>query len=116
MFSVTLQKSSFNVLPRGKAIESVVQPRQLSRLTVSAQWHTLKSCTPLPKAAKPVWAKQLTRLPCLVLYVKFQFVYTTRSLTKPIQLPNSPYYSAFSPNSDNVLHNVSCKTDSLLGC
>ncbi len=32
------------------------------------------SCTPLPKAAKPVWAKQLTRLPCLVVYVKFQFV------------------------------------------
>ncbi len=34
------------------------------------------SCTPLPKAAKPVWAKQLTRLPCLVVNVKFQFVYT----------------------------------------
>ncbi len=30
------------------------------------------SCTPLPKAAKPVWAKQLTRLPRLVVYVKFQ--------------------------------------------
>ncbi len=37
------------------------------------------SCTPLPKAAKPVWAKQLTRLPCLVVYVKFQFVSTTES-------------------------------------
>ncbi len=34
------------------------------------------SYTPLPKAAKPVWAKQLTRLPCLVVDVKFQFVYT----------------------------------------
>ncbi len=34
------------------------------------------SCTPLPKAAKQVWAKQLTRLPCLVVCVKFQFVYT----------------------------------------
>ncbi len=32
------------------------------------------SCTPLPKAAKPVWAKQLTRLPCLVVYAKFQFI------------------------------------------
>ncbi len=32
-----------------------------------------------PKAAKPVWAKQLTRLPCLVVYAKFQFVYTTES-------------------------------------
>ncbi len=31
------------------------------------------SCTPLPKAAKPVWAKQLTQLPCLVVYAKFQF-------------------------------------------
>ncbi len=37
------------------------------------------SCTPLPKAAKPVWAKQLTRLPCLVVSAKFQFVYTTKS-------------------------------------
>ncbi len=37
------------------------------------------SCTPLPKAAKPVRATQLTRLPCLVVYVKFQFVYTTKS-------------------------------------
>ncbi len=34
------------------------------------------SCTPLTEAAKPVWAKQLTRLPCLVVYAKFQFVYT----------------------------------------
>ncbi len=34
------------------------------------------SCTPLPKAAKPVWAKQLTRLPCLVVYAKFQFVHS----------------------------------------
>ncbi len=32
------------------------------------------SCTPLPKAAKAVWAKELTRLPCLVVYVKFQFM------------------------------------------
>ncbi len=29
------------------------------------------SCTPLPNAAKPVWFKQRTRLPCLVVYVKF---------------------------------------------
>ncbi len=34
----------------------------------------MMGCTPLPKAAKSVWAKQLTRLPCL-----FQFVYTTKS-------------------------------------
>ncbi len=38
------------------------------------------SCTPLPKAATPVWAKQLTRLCCLVVYAKFQFVYTTNGL------------------------------------
>ncbi len=37
------------------------------------------SCTPLLKAAKPVWANQLTRLPCLVVYVKFRFVYITAS-------------------------------------
>ncbi len=34
------------------------------------------SCTPLPKAAKPVWAKQLTRLPCLVVYAKFNLYIT----------------------------------------
>ncbi len=32
---------------------------------------TRMSCTPLPKAAKPVWAKQLTRLP----RVKFPAAY-----------------------------------------
>ncbi len=47
--------------------------------SVSAKVDPLMSCTPLPKAAKPVWAKQLTRLPCLVVYVKFQFAYTTKS-------------------------------------
>ncbi len=39
------------------------------------------SCAPLPKAVKLVWAKQLTRLPCLVVYVKFQLVYTTKRLS-----------------------------------
>ncbi len=37
------------------------------------------SCTPLQKTANPVWANQLTRLSCLVVNVKFQFVYTTTS-------------------------------------
>ncbi len=37
------------------------------------------SCTNLSKAAKLVWAKHLTQLPCFVVYVKFQFVYTTKS-------------------------------------
>ncbi len=37
------------------------------------------SCTPLPKAVKPAWAKQLTRRPCLEVYVKFGFVYVTKS-------------------------------------
>ncbi len=45
------------------------------------------SCTPLPKAAKLVWAKQLTRLPCLVVYVKFQLITVAKLL-----LPQS-YYS-----------------------
>ncbi len=40
------------------------------------------SCTPLPKAAKPVWAKQLTRLPCVVVCVKFQFMYTINASWK----------------------------------
>ncbi len=34
---------------------------------------------PLPKAAKPVWANQLTGLPSVVVYAKFQFVYTSKS-------------------------------------
>ncbi len=38
------------------------------------------SCTSLPKAAKPVWVKHLTRLPCLVVYVKFQFVHTASKI------------------------------------
>ncbi len=49
------------------------------------------SCTPLPKAAKPVWAKQLTRLPCLVVCVKFQFVYTTKSKMGSQLLLDSTY-------------------------
>ncbi len=32
------------------------------------------SCTPLTKAAKQAWPNQLTRLPCLVVYGKFEFV------------------------------------------
>ncbi len=44
------------------------------------------SCTPLPKAAKPVWAKQLTRLPCLVVYVKFQLVYAPYQLLPPLNM------------------------------
>ncbi len=32
------------------------------------------SCIPSPKTAKLFWAKQLTRLPCLMVCVKFQFV------------------------------------------
>ncbi len=37
-------------------------------------------CTPLPKAAIPVWATQLTRLPWLVVNVKSQFMYTSMIL------------------------------------
>ncbi len=39
----------------------------------------MSSCTPLPKAAKLVWANQMTRLPCIVVNVKFQLVYSTTS-------------------------------------
>ncbi len=41
--------------------------------------------TPLPKAAKPAWAYQLTRLPSLMVYVKVQFVYTTSNSLAPPQ-------------------------------
>ncbi len=37
--------------------------------------HALMNFVPTPKAGKPVWAKQQTRLPCLVVYGEFQFVY-----------------------------------------
>ncbi len=33
------------------------------------------SCTPSPKPVKPVWANQLTRLPCVVVYDKLLLVY-----------------------------------------
>ncbi len=46
-------------------------------------------CTPLPKATKPVWANQLTRLPCLVVYVKVQFVSTITSKIGSQLLPSS---------------------------
>ncbi len=39
---------------------------------VLALGYRLMSCTPLPKAAKTVRAKQLTRLPSVVVNVKFQ--------------------------------------------
>ncbi len=48
----------------------------------------MSSCAPLPKAAKPVRTKQLTRLSCLVVYVKFQFVYAHK---RPGFLPSSIY-------------------------
>ncbi len=42
--------------------------------------YILLNATKVPQfGLRPVWAKQLTRLPCLVVYVKFQFVYTTKS-------------------------------------
>ncbi len=47
------------------------------------------SCTPLPKTAKPVRANKLTRFPCSVLYVKFQFVHTT---TSKIGSPIASFY------------------------
>ncbi len=58
------------------------------------------SCTLLPKAAKLVWAKQLTWLPGLVVFVKVQFVYTTkRKMGNPLcWLP-----SVLSPNVDGDL-------------
>ncbi len=37
------------------------------------------SSIPLPEAAKLVWANQLTRLPWLVLYIKFQFAFIATS-------------------------------------
>ncbi len=49
--------------------------------SASSQGDPPMSCTSLPKAAKLVWANQLTRLPCLVVYVKFPFAYITTSKT-----------------------------------
>ncbi len=36
------------------------------------------SCIPLPKAAKPVWAYQLTRLPCVMVNVKLHLLHTLK--------------------------------------
>ncbi len=43
---------------------------------VSVWGDPLMSCTPFkPKAVKPVWAKQFTKLPGLKVYVKFHFIH-----------------------------------------
>ncbi len=45
--------------------------------SVSSKGEPLMGCTPLSKIVKPVWAKKLTRLCCLMVYIKFQFAYAT---------------------------------------
>ncbi len=63
------------------------------------------SCTLLPKATKPVWAKQLTRLPCPVVYVKFQFVYTTKSkLGSQLLLASTSSHAKLWRGSEKAFH------------
>ncbi len=38
------------------------------------------------KSSEPAWAKLLTRLPCLVVNVKFQIEYTTKGLRPDLKL------------------------------
>ncbi len=46
-------------------------PRLIGKVVrLQQKGNPLMSCTPLPKAAKPVWSKQLTRLPCLIVLAK----------------------------------------------
>ncbi len=47
-------------------------------------------CTSLPKSAKPVWANQLTQLPCLVVNVKFQFMYSFHNGYEVVKFTSSP--------------------------
>ncbi len=52
------------------------------------------SCTPLSKAAKPVWANQLTELSYLMVNVKSQSVYTNTSQNVIAVLALSDYFSS----------------------
>ncbi len=77
----------FTQPPNGLTWSFLNSTEKLNHFSTTLQWfiHTAKKWTPvgivrLQKAAKPVWAKQLTQLPCLVAYAKFQFVYITKKL------------------------------------
>ncbi len=71
------------------------------------------SCTPLPKAAKPVWAKQLTRLPCFVVYVNSQFVYLTIEREVPLRLSFFPDGSGTSIPVFKLVKDLGVQTDSM---
>ncbi len=78
------QNTSWLFWPKSKLLIIIMrwQVYRMARLVGKGVWfqhrgnHWWAAPPPLPKAAKPVWAKQLTRLPCLVVYVKFQFVFS----------------------------------------
>ncbi len=46
------------------------------------------SCSPLPKAAKPVRVKQLTQLPCLVVCIMYHFFLQLMLLKSPQHIKN----------------------------
>ncbi len=71
------------------------------------------SCTPLPKAEKPVWAKQLTRLPCFVVYADFQFVYLTIGREVPLRLIFFPDGSGTPIPVFKLVKDLGVQTDSM---
>ncbi len=57
------------------------------------------------RTLEPVWAKQLTRLPCSVIYVKFEFVYTTTSkIGTQLLLTSSSSKVKLCPGSEKVFN------------
>ncbi len=58
--------------PRPINVLELVEASVVVSVPVSAKGDKLISYTPLPKAAKPAWAKQLTRQPCLAIYIIYQ--------------------------------------------
>ncbi len=51
------------------------------RCLVLSKGCPLMSCSPLSKAEKPVWAYHLARMPCLVIYIKVEFVHPVKGFS-----------------------------------
>ncbi len=64
------------------------------------------SCIPSPKTAKLFWAKQLPRLPCLMVCVKFQFVDLIKVENDKCICLEFENYSPFTDTSKAIAYSV----------
>ncbi len=64
------------------------------------------SCTDLPKAAKPVWTNQLTRLPCLDIQMDTIDIQTAQKCIRFIDIPAGkllPSFQIYNHSTNTVL-------------